>query len=225
MNFPVFIIGVIVLAISIFRLIWPRLRGPEAIVRGLLRVYQGYARIGLPERECLFRVLSNRPGWKKLPANFLAELIARLQSKEDVFRFVSLAEGYRFDRKQLPSIAAKHDLDAAMREICLWLVEFGKKLHGEGSFKQAEYVQRLALAFEPERVFTQLPLALTCCKLASHEAAAALFKDGLSRLEHCAAVDLDLLEAGESREQLRVRYQGAYESCLKGGADPQRATA
>lgn len=213
------------MTIVIFRVIWPRLRGPEAIVRSLLRQYHGYARSGLPEAECLFRVLSNRQGWKKLPGKFMAEIVTRLQSKEAVFRFVSLAEGYRFHRKQLPAIAAKRDLDAAMREVCLWLVEFGKKLHDENSLKQAEFVQRLALAFEPERVFTELPLAMTCCKMARHEEAAAIFKDALSRLDHCAAVDLELLEAGTSRDQLRARCREAYESCLKAGERAQSATA
>jgi len=225
MNFSVFFVGLIVLTIVIFRVIWPRMRGPEAIVRGLLRDFHRFARTGLPEAECLLRVLSNRQGWKKFPPRFLAEIIARLQSKEAVFRFVSLVEGYRFHRTRLPAIAAKGDVDAAMREICLWLVEFGKKLHGESSFKQAEFVQRLALAFEPERVFTELPLALTCDKMARHEEAAALFKGGLSRLEHCAAVDLELLEGGASRDQLRARYREAYESCLKAGESAQSATA
>lgn len=225
MNFSIFFVGLIVLTIVIFRLIWPRMRGPEAIVRGLLRDFHRFARTGLPETECLLRVLSTRQGWKKFPPRFLAEIVARLQSKESVFRFLSLVEGYRFHRTRLPAIAAKGDVDAAMREICLWLVEFGKKLHGENSFKPAEFVQQLALGFEPERVFTQLPLALTYYEMARHEEAAALFKDGLSRLDHCAAVDLDLLEAGASREHLRARYQEAYESCLQAGESAPSGTA
>lgn len=225
MNIPVFIVGVIVLTIVFFRLLWRRVRGVDAVVRGLLRHYHGYARTGLPEAECLFRVLSNRQGWKKFPPRFLAEIVARLQSKENVFRFVSLAEGYRFDRKHLPAIAAKTDLEVAIREICLWLVEFGRRLRSENSLKQAAFVQKLALAFEPERVFTQLPLALTYSEMACHEEAAQLFKEGLSRLEHCAAVDLELLESGARRDRLRARYQEAYESCVKAGASPQTAPA
>lgn len=225
MNLSIFLIALVVLTIVIFRLIWPRMRGPEAIVRGLLRLYHSYARTGLPPGECLFRILSNRQGWKKLPPKFLAEIVARLQSKEAVFRFVSLAEGCRFDRRELAAIAANRNLDAAMREICLWLVEFGRRLQSENSLKQAEFVQRLALAFEPERVFTQLPLAMTYSRMARHDEAAALFQDGLSRLEHCAAVDLELLGKGASRDQLRARYQEAYESCLKAGASPQPLTA
>lgn len=219
MNSSLFFIGVIALMVVIFQLVWRRVRGPQLIVRGLLRHYHGFAKAGLSEPECLYRVLSKRSGWKKLPGEFLAEIVARLGSKEDVFRFVSLAEGYRFDRQQLPVIAANRNPDAAIRYVVLWLVDFGKRLHSENQLKQAEFVQKLALRFEPDRVFTLLPLATTYRKMARHEEAAALFEAGLSRLESCAAGDLDLVEAGASREDLRARCREARASCLQVGAD------
>jgi len=216
-----FIIGLLITFIAIFRLVWRRLRGPQWTVRGLLRQYYVFAKLGIPETECLFRVLSRRSGWKNLPAKFLAELVGRLRSKEDVFRFVSLAEGYRFDRKQLPTIAAKPDMEAAMREVALWLADFGSRLQKQNCFKEAEFVQKLALGLQPDQYFTTLPMATTYYKLARHDEAALLFKQGLAQLENSddGAAFLDCLETGANLEELRTTYQEMYATCLKARED------
>jgi len=219
MNGGLFTIGTIVLMVVIFQLVWRRVRGPKLIVRGLLRHYHGFAKTGLPEQECLLRVLCKRSGWKRLPATFLAEIVARLGSKEDVFRFVSLAEGYRFERQQLPAISANRDLEAAMREIALWLVDFGKRLQDEDRLKQAEFVQKLALGFAPEQFFTLLPMATTYYKMKRYEEAAPLFEKGLARLASCVdgADHLDRLDGGASLDELRAHYQELCASCLQTG--------
>jgi len=223
MNGGLFTIGVIVLMVVIFQRVWRRVRGPKLIVRGLLRHYHGVAKTGLPEPECLFRVLCKRSGWKQLPAAFLAEIIARLGSKEEVFRFVSLAEGYCYERNQLPTISANRDLEAAMREIALWLVDFGKRLQDENRLKQAEFVQKLALGFEPEQFFALLPMAMTYYKMKRYEDAAPLFEIGLAQLANCVdgADHLDRLDGGASLDELSARYQELYASCLQTG-DNQR---
>ena len=217
MDSGLFLFGLLVALIAIYRQTWRRLRSPQATVRGLLRSYHAFARTGLPELESLLRVLSKRSGWRNLPSVFLAEIIARFGTKENVFRFVSLAESYRLDRTQLPAIAANRDMETAMREVALWLVDFGNRLHKENSFKQAEFVQKLALNLQPDQYFTNLPLAATLLKMERYDDAAALFKDGLVQLENCAAgaAFLDRWETGANLDEVRARYREMSDSCSK----------
>ena len=217
MGSGLFLFGLLVALFAIYRLAWRRLRSPQATVRGLLRSYYGFARTGLPELESLLGVLSKRSGWRKLPPVFLTELITRFGTKENVFRFVSLAENYRLNETQLAAIAANRDTETAMREVALWLVDFGNRLHKEKSFKQAEFVQKLALDLQPDQYFTNLPLATTLLKMARYDEAAPLFKDGLVQLENCAdgAAFLDRLEAGANLDELRARYREMSDSCWK----------
>ena len=215
MSSELFLVGLLIALFAVYRLAWRRLRSPQATVRGLMRSYHACARTGLPEFESLLQVLSKRSGWRKLPSVFLTELITRFRTKENVFRFVSLAENYRLDGTQLPVIAANRDMETAMREVALWLVDFGNRLHKEKSFKQAEFVQKLAVDLQPGQYFTNLPLAATFLKMERYDEAAALFKDGLAQLENCAegAACLDRLEAAASLDELRARYREMYASC------------
>jgi predicted Zn-dependent protease len=130
---------------------------------------------------------------------------------------MSLAEGYRFNRKQLPAIAAGEDMEAAMREVSLWLADFGNRLQKRNSFKEAEFVQKLALGLQPDQYFTKLPLATTYYKMERYDEAAPLFKEGLAQLENCAdgAAFLDRLETGANLKELSANYEEMYETCLK----------
>lgn len=223
MESGLFLIGLLIALIAMYRLISRHLRSPQTTVRGLLRRYHAFERIGLPARECLFGVLSRRTGWKNLPPKFLAEIVARLESKEDVFRFVSLAEGYGFNRKEMRTIAAGKDMEAAMREVALWLVDFGSRLQRENSLKEAEFVQRLALGLQPDQYFTQLPLATTYYKMERHDQAAPLFEQGLAALQRSddGAAFLDRVEPGASRKEVRANYKRMYAACLKAGENQQ----
>jgi hypothetical protein len=150
-------------------------------VRALLRRHHAFQRRGLSERDSLYRLLTSRGGWRNLPAELVADLVVRLESKEDVFRFVSLAEEHRFHVVQLPGITRSRDREAAMREIALWLAEFGTRLQTEARYKEAEFVQKLAVRLQPEEDFTLLPLAATYYKMERYADAAALFRQGLAR--------------------------------------------
>ncbi len=226
MDNGLFLLGLLVALVAVYLRMRRRLRSPQTIVRGLLRSYYAIERTGLPERESLLRILSKRSGWKKLPSVFLAEIVARFGTKENVFRFVSLAESYRFDRSQLPAIAANRDLETAMREIALWLAEFGNRLHKEQSFKQAEFVQKLALDLQPDQYFTNLPMAATYFERGRYDDAGPLFKEGLAQLGHCAdgAALLDRLEPGANLNELRANYEEMSATGLKGRGN-QRGSA
>ena len=227
MESSLFIIGLLIVMVTIFRHVWRRMRGPMATVRGLLRHYYVFERLGFPETECLYRVLARRSGWKNLPHKFLVELINRLRSKENVFRFVSLAEGYRFDRKQLPGIAANADVEAAMREVALWLVEFGDKLQQQNRLKEAEFVQKLARGLQPNQYFTTLPMATTYYKMARYDEAAPLFKEGLGQLEKCkdGAMHLGGMHSGANLEEARAKYREMFSACLKASEGQQDSMA
>jgi predicted Zn-dependent protease len=130
---------------------------------------------------------------------------------------VSLAEGYRFNRKQLPAITAKRDMEAVMREVALWLADFGNRLQKKNSLKEAEFVQKLALGLQPDQYFTKLPMATTYYKMKRYDDAAPLFEEGLAQLENSddGAAFLDRLEPGANLKELRANYEEMYETCLK----------
>lgn len=222
-NFA-FWIAIAIAAFVLHRVLSRRFVGPQATVRGLLRRYHVFEKSGLPEVECLFRLLSTRRGWKRMPERFLMELVARLDSKENVMRFISLAEGYGFDRRNLPEIARKEDMEAAMGETASVLGKLGYQLQNESRFKEAEFVQKLALRLQPNQYFTTLPLAVTYYRTRRYSEAAPLFKRGLAHFEkrEQAASPAepsfpvpDWL-AGESKmKALRASCQKMYEACLK----------
>lgn len=223
MERGLFLVGLLIALIAVYRMVWRQVRSPQTTVRGLLRRYHAFEKMGLPAPECLFRVLSHRIGWKHLPPKFLAEIVARLESKENVFRFVSLAEGYQFNRKQMRTIAAGKNMEVAMREVALWLVDFGSRLQRENSLKEAEFVQKLAVGLQPDQYFTKLPLAMTYYKMERHDQAAPLFEEGLAALQRSddGAVFLDRVEPGASRKEVRATYQKMYAACLKAGENQQ----
>jgi hypothetical protein len=202
------LMGLLVVALAVYRLMRRRLGSPQATVHSLLRHYHSFANAGLPEQEMLLRVLIGRSGWKNLPPAFLAEIVTRLRSKENVFRFVSLAEGYRFDQQRLPAIATKNDLEEGMREIALWLVDFGSRMQKDNRLKEAEFVQNLALGLQPDQYFTKLPLASTYYKMGRYADALPLFKEGLATTTG-GEFDTRLNET-------RAAYEDMYKACLPG---------
>ena len=226
MESGLFLIGLMIALFAIYRLVSRRLTGPQATVRALLRHYHAFERTGLPGQECLLRVLTHRSGWRNLPLVFLAEIVKRLKSKEDVFRFVSLAEGYRYDRKHLPAIAGKEDMEVALHEVARWLGDFGNRLQKKNRLKEAEFVQMLALGLQPDQYFTKLPLATTYYRMERYSDAVPLFEQGLARLEKSADVSalLDGLEPGTDLNALRTGYEEMYAACLKAAGSQSSRT-
>src|SRR5512144_722300 len=121
MENVMFWIVVVLATFTVYRLLSRRAVTPKARVTAMLRRYRALERTGLSEQECLLQLLATRRDWKGLPHRFLAEIVSRFRSKEDVMRFVSVSEDYRYQRDQYPEIAAKIDLEAAMAEVaCLF---------------------------------------------------------------------------------------------------------
>jgi tetratricopeptide (TPR) repeat protein len=211
-------------AITVYRLLSRRAVTPKARVAAMLRRYRALEKTGLSEEECLLQLLATRGDWKGLPQRFLAELVSRLGSKEDVMRFVSVSEDYAYQRDHYPEIARKIDLEAALAEIACLFARFGFRLQEEGHYKEAEFVQKLALRLQPDQYFTNLPLAATYHETGRHDDAVPLFKRGLARFEDfetnnkavepvlspakCLGPDVEI-------KKLRNRYRKMYEACLK----------
>ena len=173
----VFLIGLIIIR----RFMRQRSAGPEATVQTLLRRYDSFRKSGLSERQAQLRLLSERRGWNTLPEPFLKEIIGRLGSKEDLMRFVTLAEGYEFIGSGLPTAAEKEDVEAGIFDIACVLARFGNQLQEEGQLKQAEFVQRLTLRLQPNQYFTNLALAVTYFKLERYdEALNELLEEGVA---------------------------------------------
>ena len=221
MESGLFLFGLLVALFAIYRLVSRRLTGPQNTVRALLRHYHAFEKTGLPEQKCLLRVLALRSGWRNLPLVFLAEIIQRLKTKEDVFRFVSLAEGYRYNRKHLPAIAGKADMEVAMHDVALWLGDFGNRLQKKNRLKEAEFVQKLALGLQPDQYFTNLPLATTYYRMERYSDALPLFEKALGKLEKSAdSAFLDVLEPETDLNALKISYKQMYVTCLKAAENP-----
>ena len=215
---------VVLAAITVYRLLSRRVVTPKARVTAMLRHYRALERTGLSEQECLLQLLATRKNWKGLPHRFLGELVSRLRSKEDVMRFVSVSEDYGYHREQYPEIATRIDLEAAMAEIACLFARFGFRLQTEERYREAEFVQKLALRLQPNQYFTNLPLAATYHETGRHGDALPLFEQGLARFQDfensikpvetalspakCLGPDVEI-------RKLRNRYRKMYEACLK----------
>jgi tetratricopeptide (TPR) repeat protein len=208
-------------AITMYRFLSRRQITPKARVTAMLRRYRALERSGLSETECLLQLLATRKNWKALPHRFLAELVSRLHSKEDVMRFVSVSEDYGYQRDHYPGMAKKIDLDASMTEIACLFAGFGFRLQGEGRYKEAEFVQKLALRLQPDQYFTTLPLAATYHETGRHAEALPLFEQGLARIQDFeknvepAFSPAKCLGPDAEVRKLQNRYRKMYETCRK----------
>lgn len=72
--------------------------------------YERLRKEGHSESECLFLLLSNRPGWGHLPEPFLRELSARLGCWENIADFIHLSEREMAEREAYPTIAKSDPL-------------------------------------------------------------------------------------------------------------------
>jgi tetratricopeptide (TPR) repeat protein len=222
-NFMLWVV-VLLAAITVYRLLSRRAVTPKARVAAMLRRYRALERTGLSEQECLLQLLVTRRDWKGLPHRFLGELVSRLRSKEDVMRFVSVSEDYGYQRDHYPEMATRTDLEAAMAEVACLFARFGFRLQTEERYREAEFVQKLALRLQPHQYFTNLPLAATYHETGRHDDALPLFEQGLARFQefenNIKAVETELSPAkclGPDVEirKLRNRYRKMYEACLK----------
>jgi tetratricopeptide (TPR) repeat protein len=221
MDNMMFWIVALLAAIVMYRLLSSRQVTPKARVAAMLRRYRTLERTGLSEAECLLQLLVTRRDWKTLPHRFLGELVSRLQSKEDVMRFVSVSEDYGYHRDHYPEMARKIDLDAAMAEVACLFSCFGFRLQGEGRYKEAEFVQKLALRLQPNQYFTTLPLAATYHETGRHADALPLFEQGLARFQDFekniepALSPAKCLGPDAEVNKLQNRYRKMYETCRK----------
>jgi len=145
MNGYLFLIGAIVLIAGLFIWFLRKFSSPEMTAQTLLKKYDVFERYGIPESERLFQLLATRGGWKTLPNAFLQDLTSRLDTKEDVIKFVVVSERYRIDRTHFPSLAAKGEPELAMQNVAVLLASLGNKLERQGQLGEARLVQLLAL--------------------------------------------------------------------------------
>jgi hypothetical protein len=224
MDYFTFLILALLAALVVYRHLSPRFLTPRARVSAMLRRYYALQRTGLTEPECLLQLLSTRSEWKNFPHRFLAQLVSRLRSKEDFLRFVSVSEDYSYQRTHYPELSKQTNLDDAMTEIACLFARFGFRLQGEERFKEAEFLQNLALRLQPHQYFTKLPLAATYHSTGRHSDALPLFDQGLANFEEfekgrrsdrqafspakCLGAEIDI---GEFRD----RYEKLREACRK----------
>ena len=210
MEPAIYYLGLLIVVVTFYRIIRRRFTTPQATVRNLLKQYHFVEQTGLPPHENLFRLLRKRPRWRNLPPAVLAEIVARLGSKENVFRFVSLAEEYKLHSERLPALAAGDDLEAAMHEIAVWLIDFGTRLQDENRLKEAEFVQKLALSLQPAHYLTKLSLASTYYKMENYGDALPLLESGLAELDGCGRAAGDKADFNARREM----YDRMHAACL-----------
>ncbi len=204
--------------------------------RTCLREYARFERMGLPESERIFLVLSTRPGWRDLPKEFLREISSRLGTKEDVTRFTIISEAYRLDRTHYPGFAADSTPEHAAFSVAMLLGSLGNKLLGEGQLGDAENAQSLALRLQPDNSAAMLPLAGTYYLTGRYADAIPLFERGLplflsdrekadklyDLFEHFPAIPREELFGSPSDiVQLEQAYREMYEDCLRHVGSPE----
>ena len=213
----------LIAALVLYRYLRQRNATPQQRVAAMLRQYDGFARDGLSEREALLRILLSRSGWQKLPLDFLGELVGRLASKEAVLQFVSLAEDCGYTKEQLPAIVNHSPAGDRMERLACVLSRFGYQLQSDQRFKEAEFVQKLALALGPDCYFTSLPLAITYHKTGRCAEARPLFQRGVAQL-HAAGENAsasgrftltDCFGDGADATRLRALWLEMYDQCVK----------
>ena len=139
-------------------------------------------------------------------------------------RFVSVSEDYGYHRDHYPEIATRIDLEMAMAEVACLFARFGFQLQTEEHYREAEFVQKLALRLQPNQYFTTLPLAATYHETGRHDDALPLFREGLHRFQDfenntnaiapalspakCLAPDVEI-------RNLRNHYKKMYEACVR----------
>lgn len=189
----------------------------------MLRQYHGLARRGLSEAECMFRIMAGRPGWKTLPHAFLSETINRLESKENVMRFISLSEDYGHVKQRFPAIASEGTVQEGIEKTACLLARLGYREQQQGRLKEAEFVQKIVLALAPDSYFAHLPLAATYFEAGRFSEARPLFKRGLGQFEKssracagCQPLSLtECLDEDVDGAKLHATYVDMYEACLK----------
>jgi tetratricopeptide (TPR) repeat protein len=111
-----------------------------------------------------------------------------------------------------------------MAEVACLFARFGFRLQTEERYREAEFVQKLALRLQPYQYFTNLPLAATYHETGRHDDALPLFEQGLARFQDFEK-NINTVEPALSPEKclgpdveirkLRNRYRKMYEACLK----------
>jgi len=223
MESIVFWLLIIFGALTIYRMAARRNPTPKARVTAMLRQYQALARCGLSESECMFRLMAARTGWKTLPHDFLSEIVARLGSKENVMRFISLAEDYGHVKERFPAIASDRTLHDGIEKVACLLARLGYQEQQQGRLKEAEFVQKIVLALTPDRYFTTLPLAATYFEADRYSEAKPLFKRGLRQFDKSSSSDpgsqplsfTECLGPDVDGAKLHAAYIEMYEACLK----------
>jgi tetratricopeptide (TPR) repeat protein len=224
MDYFTFWIITVLAAVAVYRLLSRRLITPKARINAMLRRYYALQRTGLTEPECLMQLLLTRNEWKNLSHRFLVQLVSRLRSKEDVIRFISVSEDYKYQRTHYPELAQQINLENSMTEIACLFARFGFRLQGEGRYKEAEFVQKLALRLQPHQYFTKLPLADTYHATGRYQDALPLFEQGFASLEELeknhrsdeqALSPAKCLGAEMKISEFRSRYERLCEACRK----------
>lgn len=218
MELASFFLVALIVAIPVYRFLSRRSATPKSRVTSMLRQYDALAKSGLGEGEALLRLLLARRDWRDLPPAFLSELVGRLASKENVMRFVSLAEDYGYTRDKLPAIARDFAPAQALPRIACLLTRFGRELQQQQRFKEAEFVQQLALALGPDCYFTNLTLAATYHETGRYKQARPLFELGLAQFEVAdASNDSSMADClGElDVAALRVAWRKMHDDCVK----------
>ena len=224
MNKLMLLIVVSLAGVTLYRLLSRWRTTPKTRVRVMLRRYYVLERTGLSEQDCLLNLLATRKVWKRLPHRFLAEVVSRFPTKEDVMRFVSVSEDYHYHHDHYPGLAAKADLEETMGGIACLFTRLGFQLQEQGRYEEAEFVQKLALRLQPDQYFTNLPLAANYHETGRHADALPLFEQGLAQVrdfeEKVGAEETDFspakcLGTDTKIRTLRNRYKKMYEACLK----------
>ena len=188
-TYQIIIIGLIAPLAILIWLFLHKFGGRGATRDSMHSKYEMLLEEGLPERECLFRLLSTRTGWKKLPQGFLQELSGRLGDWERIADFIHLSERAGLERDQYSRIAQNdpdmQDPNIAMPAVALALTrDYRLSRNSSTSQRETETALRLALLIAPDDGCVALRLAVYHYLMEHYTEAIPLFERGLELVAH-----------------------------------------
>lgn len=182
------IIGVTALLAILILWFLRKFASADATRNAIRSKYKRLREEGLPESECLFRLLSTRRGWKRLPQAFLQELSRRLRNWERIADFIALSERELLDRGQFRRIAQNdpdmQDPDVAMRAVALALTRYYPPSSSPRKNPcETETALRLGTLIAPDDGIAALKLAVHHYSLERYREALPLFERGLKLVD------------------------------------------
>lgn len=197
-------------------LLWMMLRerdpaGKKArsTTKDLRKQYKRLGKKGVPDWQRPFALFATRSGWQHLPKPFLLELASRLMDQDKVVEFILFAEKHGLESTQLSDIAKGDVVEAAMRNLAAFLIDFSEELSPD----EVKDALSLAVMVDPENPMAIYDLAIEHYVAERFGAAVTLLEQVM---QLCDQLDTGVSMGGgqPNTREMFLRARGMYDDCM-----------